>query len=98
MQDFIPYNNLIKKHVVYGRREAVEALLMMNSVVGRPPIIGHKATEPVPQRFYVQLDDDDLFILVIPTAFKAILLAARVINKKLRRLRLKRTNWCDYYV
>ncbi|KAK1667557.1 hypothetical protein QYE76_055716 [Lolium multiflorum] len=67
----------------------------MKSVVGRPPIIGHKATEPVPQRFYVKLDDDDLFILVIPTTFKAILLAAQVIDKKPRRVRLKRTKWCD---
>jgi hypothetical protein len=44
MEDFIPYNDLIKKPVVHGRREAVEALLMMNSVVGRPAIIGHKPT------------------------------------------------------
>jgi hypothetical protein len=72
--------------VVHGWREAVEVLSMMNSVVGRPPIIGHKRTELVPQRFYVQLDNDDMFILVIPTAFKAILLAIRVIDKKPRRM------------
>ena len=95
MEDLIPYNDPIKKHVVHGRREAVEALSMMNPAVGRPPITGHKPTQPVPQRFYVQLDDDDMFILVIPMAFKAILFVARVIDKKPRRVRLKRTNWCD---
>jgi hypothetical protein len=40
---------------------------MMN-FMAKPLIIGHRATE-----FYVQLHDDDLFILVIPTTFKAIL-------------------------
>jgi hypothetical protein len=53
MEDFIPYNDLIKKPVVHGWREAVEALSMMNSAVGRPPIIGHKPTQPMPQRFYI---------------------------------------------
>jgi hypothetical protein len=98
MEGFIPYNDLIKKPVVHGRREAVEALSMMNPAVGRPPITGHKPTQPVPQRFYVQLYDDDLFILVIPTTFKAILLDTRVIDKKPRRVRLKWTKWCDYSV
>jgi hypothetical protein len=53
MKDFIPYNDVIKKSVVHGRREAVEALSMMNPAVGSPPITRHKPTQAVPQRFYV---------------------------------------------
>ena len=96
MEDFIPYNNLAKKTVVDGRREPVEALKEMN-LLGRPPIIGHYPTAAVPQRFYVQVDGDDLSILVIPRAFQPILMQAMRI-KHPRRVRLKASNWCDYSV
>lgn len=37
---------------------------------GRPMKVGHHAAVPRPKRFYVQLDKDDLYMLVIPEEFR----------------------------
>ena len=65
----IPTNGWAVKPSVQGRKEAAADL---SSPVGRPRYLC-MFKEPVPRRFYVQLDMDDMHMLVIPSAFQKVL-------------------------
>ena len=51
------------------RLKAMERI-MKGKGPGRPKKVGHRLDPPKSSRFYAQLDEDDLFGLVIPSKFR----------------------------
>ena len=67
----IPYNSRLQKTMLPGREEEAQELLKV--VKGKKPKVGHMPRLEVPRRFYMQLDQEDLHMLLISRAFHASL-------------------------